>query len=66
MSTTGRGRGASDLHSSRSTPGPTDKLEDALQPSPSQNTILLGALTFSKIELFIKILYSLGTRFANS
>jgi len=32
------------------------------------NLILLGALTFSKIEviaIFIKILYSLGIRFAN-
>ena len=34
--------------------------------SPSQNAILLGALTFSKIEIFIKMFYYLGIRFANS
>ena len=34
--------------------------------SPLRNTFSLGALIFSKIEIFIKILYSLGIRFANS
>jgi len=33
--------------------------------SPKQNAILLGALIFSKIEIFIKIRYSLGIRLAN-
>jgi hypothetical protein len=30
-----------------------------------RNTFLLGAPLFSKIEIFIKILYYLGIRFAN-
>jgi hypothetical protein len=31
-----------------------------------QNTLSLGALIFSKIVIFIKILYPLGIRFTNS
>ena len=38
----------------------------ALNQSPSKNAILLGALTFSKIEIFIKMFYYLSIRFANS
>lgn len=42
------------------------ELANISHPSPSQNPILLGALTFLKIEIFVIISYTLNIRFANS
>jgi hypothetical protein len=54
--------------SNRGQPQPASRREfiAATHLSPLWTKNLLGALLFSKIKIFIKFLYSLGIRFANS